>query len=111
MSNKLYINCNGKGAIWARLVAGLLSAGPVDRGIVVGQYSSSHHTGSSWPACWTLARTVYHGEVFVLVTSTVLSTIIILVFCESCPRHCSVWTNGILAVALPLRILTPAGCR
>jgi CBS domain containing-hemolysin-like protein len=50
---------------------------------------------------------IYHGEVFVLITSTVLSTIIILVFSEFLPKALfRLDPNGILTVfALPLRVL------
>lgn len=109
-SNKLYIELQRKqGAIWARLVAGLLkrparligalllgnTVALIVYGIVMARVLDP----------WL--RTVYHGEVFVLVTSTVLSTIIILVFSEFLPKALfRLDPNGILAVfALPLRIL------
>ncbi len=109
-SNKLYIELQRKqGAIWARLVAGLLKRpGRVISALLVGNNIALVVYGI------VMARTmepwlhsIYPHEGFVLFAQTVLSTLLILVVSEFIPKALfRIDPNGILSVfALPLRIL------
>jgi putative hemolysin len=109
-SNKLYIELQRKqGAIWARLVADLLKRpARVIGALLLGNTLALIVYGIVMARVlepWL--RSVYPGELFVLVGSTVLSTLLILVVSEFLPKALfRLDPNGILAVfALPLRIL------
>ena len=109
-SNKLYIELQRKqGAIWARLVAGLLKRpGRVISALLVGNNIAlvvygivMARTMEPW------LRSLYPHEGFVLLMQTILSTLLILVVSEFIPKALfRIDPNGILSVfALPLRFL------
>ncbi len=109
-SNKLYIELQRKqGAIWARMVAGLLRRpARVIGALLLGNTVALIVYGILMARVldpWL--RGIHPGEVFVLVSSTVLSTLLILVVSEFLPKALfRLDPNGILAAfALPLRVL------
>lgn len=108
--NKLYIELQRKqGAIWARIVSDLLKRpARVIGALLLGNTVALIVYGIVMAKVldpW-LSR-IYHGEVFVLISSTVISTIIILVFSEFLPKALfRLDPNGVLTVfAIPLRVL------
>lgn len=109
-SNKLYIELQRKqGAIWARMVAGLLRRpARVIGALLLGNTVALIVYGILMARVldpWL--RGIHPGELFVLVSSTVLSTLLILVVSEFLPKALfRLDPNGILAAfALPLRVL------
>lgn len=109
-SNKLYIELERKrGAIWARLVSVLLERpGRVIGALLVGNNIALVLYGIVMAKVlepWL--RTFGYGEVFVLVSQTVVSTLLILVFAEFLPKTLfRIDPNGSLSVfALPLQVL------
>lgn len=109
-SNKLYIELErNRGAVWARLVSGLLKRpARVIGSLLVGNNLALVLYGL------LMAKLLYpwlasfgHGEVFVLVMQAVLSTLLILVVGEFLPKAvCRIDPNTTLSVlAIPLRIL------
>lgn len=109
-SNKLYIELQRKqGAIWARMVAGLLRRpARVIGALLLGNTVALIVYGILMARVldpWL--RVIHPGELFVLVSSTVLSTLLILVVSEFLPKALfRLDPNGILAAfALPLRVL------
>jgi CBS domain containing-hemolysin-like protein len=108
--NKLYVELKLKeGAIWARLVAGLLKRpARVISALLVGSNIGLVMYGIVMARVlepWL--RGLYPQEVFVLVAQTVLSTLLILVVAEFLPKALfRLDPNFIVsAFALPLRIL------
>ncbi|MBL8002170.1 MAG: HlyC/CorC family transporter [Flavobacteriales bacterium] len=109
-SNKLYIELQRKqGAIWARMVGGLLKRpARVIGTLLLGNTVALIVYGIVMARVLDpVLRGVYPGELFVLVSSTVISTIIILVLSEFLPKALfRLDPNGVLTVfALPLRII------
>lgn len=109
-SNKLYIELQRKqGAIWARLVAGLLKRpARVISALLVGNNIALVAYGIMMARLlepWL--RGLYPNEAFVLIGQTVLSTLLILVISEFLPKALfRIDPNRSLSVfALPLRIL------
>ncbi|MCB0771163.1 MAG: HlyC/CorC family transporter [Flavobacteriales bacterium] len=109
-SNKLYVELERKrGAIWARLVSGLLKRpGRVIGALLVGNNIALVLYGilmaralEPWLQGFGL------GEAFVLVSQTIISTLIILVLAEFLPKAIfRADPNGSLSVfALPLQIM------
>ncbi|HNR56204.1 MAG TPA: CNNM domain-containing protein, partial [Flavobacteriales bacterium] len=109
-SNKLYIELErNRGAIWARLVSGLLKRpARVIGALLVGNNMALVLYGllmAKWLRPMLLG--FGYGEVFVLVGQTVLSTLFILVVGEFLPK--AIFridpNTGLSFFALPLRIL------
>ncbi|MBX2978121.1 MAG: HlyC/CorC family transporter [Flavobacteriales bacterium] len=109
-SNKLYIELERKrGAVWARLVAGLLKRpAQVIGALLVGNNIALVVYGVTMARVlepWL--RTLGWGEAFVLSAQTVLSTLLILVVAEFLPKALfRINPSGALGVfAVPLQVL------
>jgi putative hemolysin len=109
-SNKLYIELERKrGALWARLIAGLLKRpGRLIGALLVGNNIALVVYGVMMAKMlepWLVGYQL--GDAFVLATQTVLSTLVILVFAEFLPKAVfRLDPNGALNVfAIPLQVL------
>jgi CBS domain containing-hemolysin-like protein len=109
-SNKLYIELQRKqGAIWARLIAGLLERpARVIGALLVGNNLALVVYGIVMSRVMEPSlRALWPNEAFVLIAQTTVSTLFILVVSEFLPKTLfRLDPNGILSLlALPLRLL------
>lgn len=109
-SNKFYIELERKrGALWARIVAGLLRhPGRLIGALLVGNNIALVVYGSMMAELlepWLQGYGL--GDAFVLVVQTILSTLLILVLAEFLPKVLfRIDPNGVLSVfAIPLQLL------